>query len=176
MRLKFKDAPAETVASPSAAAPKRTPTATKPPKPRPPTVGTEAVVVKCGHTIAFDLYAKDTFRDQRRAKEVARDCQACRQARVQTEMAAAAERKAKKAAERADQGVPFKLRPRLPDGSRFGAVYDAAEEKWTGTLTIEGTTYEQQASGLKKLLYKLDDAYRATTKPSGSDEAPLPAS
>lgn len=159
MRLKFKGGSVET------AVPQRAPTGTKPPKPRPPTIGTESVVVKCGHTIAFDLYAKDAFRDQRRAKEVARDCAACRQARVQAEMAAAAERRAKK--KQAEQEArSFKLRPRLPDGARFGAVYDAAEEKWTGTLTIGEATFERQASGLKKLLYKLDDAYRETTSSS----------
>lgn len=161
MRLKFKGEPVE------AAVPHRVPTGTKPPKPRPPTIGTESVVVKCGHTISFDLYAKDAFRDQRRAKEVARDCAACRQARVQAEMAAGAERRAKKKAAQAEQQARS-LRPRLPDGSRFGAVYNAAEEKWIGTLTIGDATFERQASGLKKLLYKLDDAYRETTAPSSA--------
>jgi hypothetical protein len=155
IRLKFRDSEgitAPVTSAPVVAAPKHVP---KPPKPPPPSIGTEKIVVKCGHTIAFDLYAKDPFREGRRQKETSRDCPACRQARVAADVAAAAVRKAKKTAEKM-----AKIRPRLPDGSRFAAVYDAGTTQWTGTLTIEGVVFEQRASGLKKLLDRLDDAYR----------------
>ena len=120
-----------------------------------PSIGTEKLSVKCGHTIDFDLYGKDPFRDGRRQKAVSRDCYACRQARVAADIAAAAKRKATKAAQ--------KLRPRLPDGARFTAVYDAKETRWTGTLTIDGVVFERRASGIRQLLNRLDDAYRAVT-------------
>lgn len=125
-------------------------------KPRPPTVGTENLVVKCGHTIVFDLFAKDAFREQRRTKAVTRDCPACRQARVQADMVAAKERRVKKTKTFAQS-----LKPRLSDGARFVATYDAAQVQWTGSLTIEGAVFEKSASSLNKLLHKLDDIYRA---------------
>lgn len=149
IRLKFKDS-ALALAGPTAQTP-------KPPKPKAPTVGSESLVVKCGHTIAFDLYAKDTFRDQRREKAASRDCFECRQARVQAEMRKHEARRAKKAATFAKT-----LKPRLPDGSRFVATYDAAQVQWTGTLMVEGATFERSGSSLNKLLHKLDDVYRAT--------------
>lgn len=142
IRLKFRDSAQSVVAAPGSV--------------KPPTVGTESLVVKCGHTIVFDLYAKDTFRDQRRAKTASRDCPACRQARVQAEMLAQKERRAKKAATFAKT-----LKPRLPDGSSFVATYDATQVQWTGTLTVEGATFERSGSSLNKLLHKLDDVYRA---------------
>lgn len=143
MRLKFKDSSSSS--PPVKAAP-----------PPPAKVGSEEVVVKCGHTIVFDLYAKDPFRDQRRVKAVSRECQACRQVRVATDVAAAKERKAKKAS------FAKALKPRLPDGARFAATYDATAVQWTGTLIVEGATFERRASSLNKLLYKLDDVYRAS--------------
>ena len=158
IRLKFKESPAEAVAAvPAAKAGVKASPAAKAPKPRPPTVGTEALLVKCGHTIVFDLYANDSFRDQRRQKEAVRDCPPCRQARVQAEAVALKARRATKAA-------PFakSLKPRLPDGARFVATYDATQVQWTGTLIVEGLTFERSASSLNKLLHKLDDVYRTT--------------
>ena len=153
MRLKFKDRSAEPTKSFGAK-----------PKQRPPTIGTESLVVKCGHTIPLDLYAKDPFRDQRRAKEVARDCPACRQVRVVAETAAAAERRAQKKAAKKAAAEASKPRPRLPDGSRITAVYDAEAVQWAGTLTVEGAVFDRRASGIKTLLRRLDDAYRATLR------------
>ena len=165
IRLKFRESPAEAVAPVPAAkvAAKTSPAAKAPkpkPKPRPPTVGTEVLLVKCGHTIVFDLYAKDSFRDQRRQKEASRDCPPCRQARVQAEAIAHKERRARKAVTKAATFAKS-LKPRLPDGARFAATYDATQVQWTGTLTIEGSTFEQRASSLNKLLHRLDDVYRA---------------
>ena len=156
IRLKFKEAPAEAVAPVTVAPAAKTPK----PKPRPPTVGTEALLAKCGHTIVFDLYAKDSFRDQRRQKEALRDCPPCRQVRVQAEAIAHKERRARKAVTKAATFAKS-LKPRLPDGARFGATYDAAQVQWTGTLTVEGLTFERSASSLNKLLHRLDDVYRA---------------
>lgn len=149
IRLKFRDSSPITISA-------VTPPVQGATKPRPPTAGTEALVVKCGHTIAFELYVKDTFRDQRRAKTVIRDCPACRQARVQAEAIAGKERRAKKATTFAKS-----LKPRLPDGAHFAATYDATQVQWTGTLTIEGVAFKRGASNLNKLLHRLDDDYRA---------------
>jgi hypothetical protein len=162
IRLKFRDAsPAATARGPAVQG-------VRSPKPRPPTVGIEDLVVKCGHTIAFDLYAKDAFRDQRRAKAVKRDCPPCRQARVQAEAIALNERRAKKVVTFAKE-----LKPRLPDGARFTATYDATQVQWTGTLTVEGATYERSGGSLNKLLHRLDDVYRAATL-NGSESAQDP--
>lgn len=171
IRLKFKDSGDEASRAPQVPAkpaPRSQSSAPKP-KPHPPLLGTEPLVVKCGHSIAFELYVKDAFRDQRRAKAVQRDCPPCRQARVESDAAAAKERRAKKKATFAKA-----LKPRLPDGARFSATYDAAAVQWTGTLTVEGATYERQGSSLNKLLHKLDDVYRATKNPAPV-EAPAPA-
>jgi len=130
------------------------------PKPHPPTIGTEPLTVQCGHTIVFDLYAKDAFRDQRRVKAVKRDCPTCRQARVKADVVAGATRRAKKAT------FAKMLKPRLPDGARFVATYDASKVQWTGSLTIESTTFERSAPSLNKLLHRLDDEYRASLPPS----------
>ena len=166
VRLKFKESPAEAVAAVPAA---------KAQKPRPPTVGTEALLVKCGHTIVFDLYAKDSFRDQRRQKEASRDCSPCRQARVQAEAIALKERRATKKTTKA-ASFAKSLKPRLPDGARFAATYDATQVQWTGTLTIEGLTFERSASSLNKLLHRLDDVYRAATPAAAAvDQEPVAA-
>ena len=165
IRLKFKESPAEIVAAvPAAKAAAKASPAAKAPKPRPPTVGTESLLVKCGHTIAFDLYANDSFRDQRRQKDASRDCPPCRQAHVQAEVLAHKERRATKAATKAViKAATFgkSLKPRLPDGARFAATYDATQVQWAGTLTVEGLTFERSASSLNKLLHRLDDVYRA---------------
>lgn len=166
LRLKFKEASSavdQTAIVQGAAKPSkpRPPTVgAAPAKPRPPTIGTESLAVKCKHSIAFDLYAKDPFRDQRRAKATQRDCPACRQARVKAEAAAGKVRRAKK--------VTFAkvLKPRLPDGARFVATYDATKVQWTGELTVESTTFERSAPSLNKLLHRLDDDYRASLPPS----------
>lgn len=154
IRLKFNEAPADRGSTVQVASQPK-PVVHKP-KPRPPTDGTEELVVKCGHTIVFDLFAKEGYRDQRRTKAVTRDCPACRQARAQADMAAAKERRVKKAKTFAQS-----LKPRLPDGARFVATYDATQVEWTGSLTIDGVPFERRASSLNKLLHKLDDMYRA---------------
>lgn len=165
MRLKFKDSPSPTSTSAQ-------PVAVS--KPHPPVFGTEPVMVKCGHSIAFDLYVKDPFREQRRAKAVARDCAPCRQDRAKAEeLAAKDRRRAKKAVKAATFAKA--LKPRLPDGSHFAATFDAAAVKWTGTLTVDGATFPRQGSSLNKLLHKLDDVYRASLLPTadvGQELAP----
>ena len=124
----------------------------------------EVLLVKCGHAIAFELLAKDPHRDTRRAKALARDCPSCRQARAEAEVKAAAERKAQRKAVPARPSYVrgFKPRGRLPDGARFAAVYDATSTRWSGALTIGEATFQCDASSVRKLLSKLDDAYRAS--------------
>lgn len=178
IRLKFSD-PSPT--APSAAVAKHPAQPARKSKSVPPTIGTEPVIVKCGHTIAFDLYAKDSFRDARRQKAVSRECPPCRQARVAADAAAAADRKAKKKA--AKKAVMLAgLKPRLPDGARFAAIYDATATEWTGSLTVDGASFELRAGSIKKLLHRLDDAYRASLPSaavaveSSGDTAPSAAS
>ena len=172
IRLKFKET--EGVAAVPAAKVAAKPSAAKASKPRPPTVGTETLLVKCGHTIVFDLYAKDSFRDQRRQKEASRDCSPCRQARMQAEAIALKERRATKKTTKA-ASFAKSLKPRLPDGARFAATYDATQVQWTGTLTIDGLTFERSASSLNKLLHRLDDVYRAATPAAVVDQEPVAA-
>jgi hypothetical protein len=50
--------------------------------------------------------------------------------------------------------------PRLPDGATFAATYDAATERWAGTLTVNGMTFEVEASGVFRLMEALDKKYR----------------
>jgi hypothetical protein len=54
--------------------------------------------------------------------------------------------------------------PRLPDGSRFEASYDAAEVLWTGTLTIEGVTFTEKRHSVFTLMHQLDVQYRKFLK------------
>jgi hypothetical protein len=142
-------------------------------KARSPILQTEALVVRCGHAIVFDLYAKDPFRAERRAKATARDCPPCRQARVAAEVEAAAARKAQRKIEQKGQlaAILRAYKPRLPDGACFAATYDAAMIRWTGVVTIEGATFKESAGSLSRLLHKLDDAYRASLGPPAVDES-----
>lgn len=136
-----------------------------------PLIGTERIQGTCGHTIVFDLYAKDPHRDGRRAKVMSRDCSACRQARVQAEVTAAVERRAN----RKKGPPPSSHKPRLPDGSTFAATYDATAVRWTGALTIDGATFEQSGNSLRRLLHKLDDEYRAALRSAAATSEPEPA-
>ena len=161
VRLKFKDSPSSTNVT-TQPVPKS--------KAHAPMLGTEPVLVKCGHSIAFELYVKDPYREQRRAKAVARDCPPCRQERVKADTLAAKDRRTKKSATFAKS-----LKPRLPDGARFVAAFDATAVQWTGTLTVEGATFERQGSSLNKLLHKLDDAYRSTVVAVSQDSSAVAA-
>lgn len=52
--------------------------------------------------------------------------------------------------------------PRLPDGATFSATYDAAAERWAGSLVIGGRVFEAEAGAVFCLLKVLDGMYRAT--------------
>jgi hypothetical protein len=86
------------------------------------------------------------------------DCRGCSNAR----------RKARMEARAANQDRRQQI-PRLPNGSNFNVTYDAATEIWTGTLTVEGVTFQATASAVFQLLKQLDQLYRASpfaTSPS----------
>ena len=151
----------------------------RPDRPFIPFVGFEDVVARCGHVEKFGLLPdnKDRFRQDRRKKAMGRDCRACREKKQREQEEAALLRRAEKErrrmqeaqrpaggekADRAEGG-------RLPDGSRFEVSYDAATERWTGTLTVptpDGApaTFSRSGSGLFRLLIGLDSQYRATLK------------
>jgi hypothetical protein len=140
-------------------------------KPFIPFVRYEDLVVKCGHVVQFGLMPdnKDRFREDRRKKAASRDCKACREKRQQEQLEALERKRAEKE-QRKSQQVERGLRPgkdRLPDGSRFEVVYDAAMSQWKGTLTVPSPggapiTFSGARSALFKLLAKLDEQYRET--------------
>jgi hypothetical protein len=61
--------------------------------------------------------------------------------------------------------------PRLPHGATFMAVYDATAVQWTGLLTVDGKTFEAQASGVFRVLTELDRLYREDTRPTAAPVA-----
>jgi len=140
----------------------------KPPtKPnKPPVVATELVKASCGHQTVFELYEekKDKFREQRRAKAAGKICTTCRQAKEQAEAAVAKERRQQKRLASNQQRQQAKHEQRLPDGASFQTVYDAERIQWSGTLTVRTDagilTFSQQASGVFRLLIRLDQDYR----------------
>jgi hypothetical protein len=123
----------------------------------------------------MELYpdGRDKFRDSRRKHIAERDCPDCRrkahEERTRAEMEAARLRRQAlppglaAGRRRGGPGVPA---DRLPDGSRFDVAYDAAAERWSGTLTVpavaggEPAAFSAWASGVFRLLRILDDMYR----------------
>lgn len=92
-----------------------------------------------------------------------RMCQECRKARWLRKLKAQGVKQAAKQEGRKPN------RPRLPDGSNFRVVYDAAKERWVGRLVIGGPdlqeppqapVFDAEASGVFALLTLLDDQYR----------------
>lgn len=61
---------------------------------------------------------------------------------------------------------------RLPHGARFVVDYDAGKECWSGTLTVDGQVYTDSASGVFKLLQRLDRQFRES--PPATVQAPVP--
>src|SRR5262249_33427249 len=123
----------------------RPPSRRRPDRPFIPFVGFEDVVARCGHVEKFGLLPdnKDRFRNDRRKKAMGRDCKACREKRQQQEQQAAELRRAEKEKRKVDEEQKARQGKaagphsgRLPDGSRFEVSYDAAKERWTGSLTV----------------------------------------
>jgi len=157
----------------------RPPSGRRPDRPFIPFVGFEDVVARCGHVEKFGLLPdnKDRFRQDRRKKAMGRDCKACREKRQRQEQEAAELRRAEKEKRKLEQAeqqpgqgkAPGRQTGRLPDGSRFEVSYDAAKQRWSGSLTVtipegEPSTFTGSASGLFPLLTSLDRQYRATLK------------
>lgn len=143
-------------------------------KPAPPPYSHfERVKVKCGHEIQFGCWPdkKDKWREQRRAKKVAKICPACREEILKKEMAEAEERRKekRKAQREANGGISpkYKIRGRLPQGSYFARlIWDG--ENWSGTLVVpqgleEPLCFRREYPNLFPLLSKLDMDYRRTT-------------
>jgi hypothetical protein len=135
------------------------------------------VVARCGHVEKFGLLpdGKDRFREDRRKKAMGRDCKACRERKQREEQEAARlrreEREKSKAVDAQRQPGPGRVprlqTGRLPDGSQFAVRYDAAKERWSGSLTVptpggEPATFTGSGSALFPLLTSLDRQYRAT--------------
>lgn len=149
----------------------------KPPprqKVKPPVVGTEPVVVLCGHTIQFEHFPEkaDKFRDRRREKAVARKCPECRQKdhldRIARQKAEAEERRKLnpvRPGQRFSKKYLEKQKTmRLPHGSRFEMSWDAVNERWSGAMTVGNVSPSKiltaEATGVFRLLYDLDELYR----------------
>src|SRR5262245_18640697 len=121
----------------------------RPDKPFIPFVGFEDVVARCGHVEKFGLLPdnKDRFRQDRRKKAMGRDCRACREKRRLEQEEAAQLRRAEKEKRKLEEAQRLAVGKkaagpeggRLPDGSRFEVSYDAANERWSGTLTVPTT-------------------------------------
>jgi hypothetical protein len=134
-------------------------------KTKPPVIGSEQVTAQCGHAVTLELFEtkQDKYREQRRNNLGERACPACRQQ-------AHAERVAKEKAEAEEKrknAPPGKVRPdqgRLPNGATYHCVYDAARQKWVGTLTIPGEkeplVFSSEKSGVFRLLQILDGKFR----------------
>ncbi|HWY87994.1 MAG TPA: hypothetical protein VNX28_14780 [Gemmataceae bacterium] len=61
---------------------------------------------------------------------------------------------------------------RLPHGSRFDVTYDAVAVSWKGSLMVpDCPDFTSSATGVFKLLSRLDSLYRAWKKSEGSAEA-----
>ena len=140
-------------------------------RPRPPVVGVERVTCACGHEAELPLYPgrQDKFRAARRKNLAERPCPACRQKAhaelTAREQAAAAERrKARGGPTPRKEKAARPVVERLPDGSEFRVTYDAAAERWGGTLTVTtpegGQVFEGEAGGVFTLLSALDGQYR----------------
>lgn len=146
-------------------------------------VDQEMVKALCGHTVSFDLYAKDRFRNERRKKITDRKCGACRDAdnklRMQqdaVEKAARDTNKPKKPRNRKPR-KPFWLKPnsakngklwgRLPHGAEFHVRWDAEKREWIGVpgLTVpnfhgQDLTFGGSGNGVFWLLPQLDMKFR----------------
>jgi hypothetical protein len=128
----------------------------------PPVVGHEDVKAACGHVEKFALYPEkqDRFRADRRKKAASRPCQACREAaRKQQEAGGPREAQGRQTAA-LSRDVAYPRHGRLPDGARFEVSYDAAWERWSGTLTVGGQTFTGEAPAVFRLLSSLDRQYR----------------
>lgn len=106
--------------------------APRPQKVKPPVVGTEDVIVACGHTAKLELFApkQDKFRDARREKLAKRACPECRQKTHRERM----EQDKVKREVRAVRSAAFIPPQRLPTGSVKTLTWDG--ELWHGILTI----------------------------------------
>jgi hypothetical protein len=137
-------------------------------------VRTEKLKVACGHEIDFGHFEdkKDKYRDARRQKKMTQLCPACREQKEREQQEAAQQRRQEKAKakQKNPESAPGKQRQlpqRLPDGARFDLVYDAAKEEWSGTLVIGSDTFTAAASGVFKLLTRLDQLYRKPVPATG---------
>ncbi len=147
--------------------------APRPQKVKPPVVGTEQVTCACGHPATFELFAdkQDKYRDNRRKKVTDRPCSACRQQAAQEHnaraKAEAEARRGPKQQRRALRNDQRNHQQRLPDGAGFHVFYNAASTRWQGSLEIPDAAaemgfrrFDNDASGVFKLLGKLDAQYR----------------
>jgi hypothetical protein len=139
--------------------------------PPPPIVAYEDVIAACGHPEKFGLFEdkKDRFRNDRRKKVTGRPCKACREQKRLAQEQAINLRKTEKqdrAGPKQSRGAP---RERLPDGSRFEAVYDASRTQWHGTLTVGAAVFKDTAGAIFKLLGRLDKQYRNSLSADGSN-------
>jgi hypothetical protein len=135
------------------------------------------VTAACGHTEKFGLFEdkKDKYRDARRRKVADRVCKACREQRQRAEQEAAQKRRAERGENQPDQGRKGRAKEalgRLPHGARFEVGYDAATATWSGTLTVPvpekaPAVFAASASGVFKLLARLNRLYRDSLSPEG---------
>jgi hypothetical protein len=156
------------VGPPAPSKPPPKPAGRKPPPP--PTVSTETVIVACGHTAVFPLFAdkQDKYRAERRKKLVSKPCAECRQVAAAAEVA---RQKAQRAERLKKEAAWITMSGRLPDASKFEVVYDATRETWTGVLSVVGQKFLGEHSGVFGLLRTLDRMYWSWKQKADSEDS-----
>jgi hypothetical protein len=81
-------------------------------------------------------------------------------------------RKLKSALERAKYGAEVRgmTGKRLPDKSAFNATFDEANLEWTGTPTVNGTTYEGRSNSVHHLLMLLGHLHNKPKETAANGE------
>jgi hypothetical protein len=156
--------PADAPAAPAPAVPEPAPAPDPAPAPKARTQKQEeppgsVITYGCGHKIGVRYLQGGT-------------CPACVKRRRRERGPGREGRRLQKEQRREDAG-------RLPDGSRFEAVYDAGTKSWTGTLAFAGpggepVTLIDTAGGVMKLLRALDGQYRGRENARAEGVKPCP--
>ena len=106
-----------------------------------------AVKALCGHDVPFKPLPEGQ-EDPRLKRMASRPCKSCRSKEAARQQAMPKKK-------------PVAPSERLPDRSYFSVSYNAAEEHWTGTLSIPGCPmFQGRKSGVFTLLRFLDQCYR----------------
>lgn len=116
-----------------------------------------AITHKCGHVVEFEGPADPKHIKSFTEKRAGKNCKACNLA---AEEKRREEARSKPKKPNKNNNGNWSEKQRLPDGARYEVVFSAEKQEWSGTLTIGEFGATGAASGIVKLLRKLDTAYR----------------